>query len=397
MTEQQNTPELRFSEFKDEWKLAKFKDIFIFHNNLRKPIKESLRVSGQYPYYGATGIIDYVDDFIFDGNYILIGEDGANIISRSAPLVYLAKGKFWVNNHAHILTPSSGDIHYLYQVAELVNYEKYNTGTAQPKLNIQNLKNISVNISMNLAEQEKIGEFFSKLDQQIELEEKKLELLEQQKKGYMQKIFSQELRFKDENRNEYPNWKKRKIQDLMEVTSVKRIHQSDWQTSGVPFLRARDIVAYNKGDKIEEPLFISNYKYNAYSKISGKVEKGDLLVTGVGTIGVPFLIKDNKPLYFKDGNIIWLKNQKKLNENFLFYSFLSTSIQNYIKRVAGVGTVGTFTIKNAKKTPIFEPIKEEQEKIGNFFSKLDELINKQNQKIDGLKKRKRGFLQKMFV
>ena len=60
--------------------------------------------------------------------------------------------------------------------------------------------------------------------------------------------------------------------------------------------------------------------------------------------------------------------------------FLSTSIQNYIKRVAGVGTVGTFT-KNAKKTPIFEPIKEEQEKIGNFFSKLDELINKQNQKL----------------
>ena len=76
------------------------------------------------------------------------------------------------------------------------------------------------------------------------------------------------------------------------------------------FLRARDIVAYNKGDKIEEPLFISYDKYNAHSKISGKVEKGDLLVTGVGTIGIPFLIKDNKPLYFKDGNIIWLKIKK---------------------------------------------------------------------------------------
>ena len=74
----------------------------------------------------------------------------------------------------------------------------------------------------------------------------------------------------------------------MEVASVKRIHQSDWQTNGVQFLRARDIVAYNKKEKIEEPLYISYNKYNEYSKISGKVEKGDLLVTGVGTIGIPF-------------------------------------------------------------------------------------------------------------
>ena len=86
-----------------------------------------------------------------------------------------------------------------------------------------------------------------------------------------------------------------------------------------------------------------------------------------------------------------------MNENFLFYSFLSTSIQNYIKRVAGVGTVGTFTIKNAKKTPIFEPIKEEQEKIGNFFDKVDNLIKRQSDKIELLKQRKKGLLQKMFI
>ncbi|HCG2582629.1 TPA: hypothetical protein SIJ34_002618, partial [Staphylococcus aureus] len=124
---------------------------------------------------------------------------------------------------------------------------------------------------------------------------------------------------------------------------------SDWQSSGVPFLRARDIVAYNKGKDIKEPLFISYDKYNEYSSISDKVENGDLLVTGVGTIGVPFLIKDNTPLYFKDGNIIWLKNRGSLDEYFLFYSFINANIQSYIKKVAGVGTVGTYTIANAKK------------------------------------------------
>ena len=84
----------------------------------------------------------------------------------------------------------------------------------------------------------------------------------------------------------------------MNVTSVKRIHQSDWTNEGVRFLRARDIVAFNKGERIEEPLFISKEKYNEYSELSGKVKIGDLLVTGVGTIGVPYLIEDEDPLYF---------------------------------------------------------------------------------------------------
>ncbi|WP_145337960.1 restriction endonuclease subunit S [Staphylococcus aureus] len=185
--------ELRFKDENGndypEWEERRFADIFKFHNKLRKPIKENLRVKGSYPYYGATGIIDYVDDFIFDGNYLLIGEDGANIITRSAPLVYLVNGKFWVNNHAHILSPLNGNIQYLYQVAELVNYEKYNTGTAQPKLNIQNLKIISVVISTNLEEQQKIGSFLSKLDRQIDLEEQKLELLQQRKKPLLKLMF----------------------------------------------------------------------------------------------------------------------------------------------------------------------------------------------------------------
>ncbi|HFJ4879364.1 TPA: restriction endonuclease subunit S [Staphylococcus aureus] len=185
--------ELRFKDENGndypEWEERRFADIFKFHNKLRKPIKENLRVKGSYPYYGATGIIDYVDDFIFDGNYLLIGEDGANIITRSAPLVYLVNGKFWVNNHAHILSPLNGNIQYLYQVAELVNYEKYNTGTVQPKLNIQNLKIISVVISTNLEEQQKIGSFLSKLDRQIDLEEQKLELLQQRKKALLKLMF----------------------------------------------------------------------------------------------------------------------------------------------------------------------------------------------------------------
>ena len=92
------------------------------------------------------------------------------------------------------------------------------------------------------------------------------------------------------------SWEQRKLGDIMDVTSVKRIHQSDWQTEGIRFLRARDIVSAIKNEDPEDCLYISKEKYEEYSKISGKVEIGDLLVTGVGTIGVPYLIINSEPI-----------------------------------------------------------------------------------------------------
>ena len=376
MTEQIYTPELRFPEFKEEWKLAKFKDIFIFHNNFRKPIKESLRVRGQYPYYGATGIIDYVDDFIFDGNYILIGEDGANIISRNAPLVYLSEGKFWVNNHAHILTPSSGDIHYLYQVAELVNYEKYNTGTAQPKLNIQNLKNISVNISMNLAEQEKIGTFFSKLDRQIELEEKKLELLEQQKKGYMQKIFSQELRFKDENGNDYPNWNKTLIKDIFEFENNRRkpITSSLREKGIYPYYGATGIIDY-----------VKNYLFNNEER---------LLIGEDGAKWGQF----ESSSFIANGKY-WVNNHAhvvKSNTDNLYFMNYYLNFKELRTFVTG-NAPAKLTHANLCSINIKMPTRSEQDKISYLLKGIESKINKQLKKIGLLKQRKQGLLQKMFV
>ncbi|WP_049164250.1 restriction endonuclease subunit S, partial [Ligilactobacillus salivarius] len=170
-------------------------------------------------------------------------------------------------------------------------------------------------------------------------------------------------------------WEQRKLGEVMDVGSVKRIHQSDWKTEGVRFLRARDIVSFSKNEKPSDLLYIDNSKYNEYSKISGKVQKGDLLVTGVGSIGVPMLIKSDDPIYFKDGNIIWFKNNNSLNGNFFYYSFTSNKIQNFIRKSSGAGTVGTYTIDNGKKTPILIPKDiDEQEKVGKFLSRFDALI-----------------------
>lgn len=160
----------------------------------------------------------------------------------------------------------------------------------------------------------------------------------------------------------------------MEVASVKRIHRKDWTDSGVRFLRARDIVSHFKNEKQNDCLYISKEKYDECSALSGKVSVGDLLVTGVGTIGIPYLVNDLNPIYFKDGNIIWFKNGSKINGFFLYYSFIGNEIQNFINVLSGTGTVGTYTIESGKKTSISLPDKLEQQKIGNFLKHLDHLI-----------------------
>ena len=183
---------------------------------------------------------------------------------------------------------------------------------------------------------------------------------------------------------------------MMNITSVKRIHQSDWTDSGVRFLRARDIVAASKNEEPDDYLYISEEKYEEYSALSGKVDINDLLVTGVGTIGVPYLVENLEPLYFKDGNIIWFQNKNKIDGKFLYYSFIGNGIQSFIKASAGTGTVGTYTIDTGKKTPIQIPSKEEQRKIGEYLTNIDHLITLHQRKIDKLKNLKKAMLEKMF-
>ena len=191
-------------------------------------------------------------------------------------------------------------------------------------------------------------------------------------------------------------WEQRKLGEVMNVTSVKRIHQSDWTDYGIHFLRARDIVSAYKNEEPDDYLYISKEKYDEYSSISGKVSIGDMLVTGVGTIGVPYLVENSEPLYFKDGNIIWFQNEDKVFGKFLFYSFAGKSIQDFITESAGIGTVGTYTIESGKKTPISLPNKEEQERIGLFFANLDHLITLHQRKYEKLHNIKKSMLEKMF-
>ena len=294
---------------------------------------------------------------------------------------------------------SNSFAYLLVQSRKFLEIANVTSGTKMPRADWRSLTAITFNSPSKL-EQTHLGLFFRRLDSQIAESRAVLEKSRQLKKAMLAKMFpangekTPKIRFKGFE----GEWECRKLGDLMNVTSVKRIHQSDWTNEGVRFLRARDIVAFNKGEKIEEPLFISKEKYNEYSEISGKVKIGDLLVTGVGTIGVPYLIEDEDPLYFKDGNVIWFQNENKIGGLFFYYSFLNNFIQDFIIETAGIGTVGTYTIDTGKKTPIFlPPTKSEQTAIGNFFRQLDETIALQSAEVEKLNQLKKGLLAAMLV
>lgn len=131
------------------WPLKRISEVANFENNKRVPLKSLDREKrqGNYPYYGASGIVDYIDDFIFDGNYLLISEDGENLRTRNTPIAFQAKGKFWVNNHAHIFSEKEdGILDYLEYYFSVLNIGAYITGAVQPKLNKANLDKIEIPI-----------------------------------------------------------------------------------------------------------------------------------------------------------------------------------------------------------------------------------------------------------
>ncbi|MDN3397873.1 restriction endonuclease subunit S [Psychrobacter sp. APC 3426] len=131
-------------EIPEHWELVSLRYLFEFLNYRRIPISADERgyMQGIYPYYGASGIIDYVNDYIFDEKLILIAEDGANLLSKSTPLAFVAEGKYWVNNHAHILKPKYKGFTFWSNLLSLCDYTIYITGAAQPKLSRGNLGNV---------------------------------------------------------------------------------------------------------------------------------------------------------------------------------------------------------------------------------------------------------------
>jgi len=178
------------------WKVGRLGDVIEIHDRKRIPLnrRERAKRKGPYPYYGASGIMDYVDDYLFDGIYVLLGEDGTVIDENNHPAVQYVWGQFWVNNHAHVLSGTSGvSSEHLYLMLRRANVRPFVTGAVQPKISQTNLKRIPIILSngeVQILFSEIIKPLFSNYRQNSE----EINILENARDALLPKLISGELR-----------------------------------------------------------------------------------------------------------------------------------------------------------------------------------------------------------
>ena len=413
-------PTIRFKGYTEDWEQRKLSELATMHARIGW---QNLRTSefldaGDYMLITGTDFEDgkvnystchYVEKERYDqdkniqiknGN-ILITKDGtlgkvAYVEGLSLPAT-LNAGVF----NVEVKDENETDSKYLFQFLKapfLMDYvSKKATGGTIKHLN----QNILVDFPIatpSKAEQVRIGEYFSNLDNLITLHHRKCEETKILKKYMLQKMFPQdgqkvpEIRFKGYTED----WEQRKFGEITELKSASRVHKDEWTSNGVPFYRSSDVMAAINGTE-NEKAYISEELYEKLSKVSGKLEEGDILVTGGGSVGNPYIVPDNKPLYTKDADLLWIKNKGKFHPYFLYEFFFSPTFRNYLGSISHVGTIAHYTITQLSDTPICLPSFEEQKEVGEYFQSLDNLITLHQRKCEELKNIKKFMLQNMFV
>ncbi len=191
-------------------------------------------------------------------------------------------------------------------------------------------------------------------------------------------------------------WAQKTLGDLFPITSAARVHKHEWTHAGVPFFRSSDVVSAFKGQE-NTKAFISRELYEKLSAKVGRIKKGDILVTGGGSICVPYLVGSDDPLYFKDADLLWFKVRGAVDSDCLYTYLTAQPFRQYLESISHIGTIAHYTVEQAKSTPLTIPADPaEQTQIGGYFREVDRLLGLQQWKHDKLVTLKKAMLQKMF-
>ncbi len=329
----------------------KLEDCCNILDNERKPVTKSARIKGEYPYYGANGIQDYVSDYIFDGTFVLVGEDGSVINKNGNPVVTWAEGKIWVNNHAHVIKEKENVLlRYLYYYIQTINVSVLIHGNI-PKLNQGDFRNLRIAVPPLEVQCEivHILDDFTLLSAELSAE---LKARKRQYEYYKNKIFNNK------------NVKYMRLEEIGQVKMCKRILKKQTNSiSGIPF--------YKIGTFGKEPdAYISEETYKDYLKKYNHPKKGDILISCAGTIGRT-VVYDGKPAYFQDSNIVWLEHDESIVLNkYLLYSY---SLNPW--NISNGGTIARLYNDNILKAVIPVPTIEDQIKIIKVLDNFDKICN----------------------
>ena len=195
-------------------------------------------------------------------------------------------------------------------------------------------------------------------------------------------------------------WEVKTLGDLFDVKSSKRVHQSDWKSSGIPFYRAREVVKLAKDGCVINELFISEELYNEFIREKGAPKAGDIIISAVGTLGQCYLVKATDKFYFKDASVLWLENISNVNSRYIEFSFMSNQITEQVMEGSMGATVGTLTISRAKDIQIPLPPLPEQPRIvallDEAFAAIDKAKANAEQNLKNTKELFESYLQSIF-
>ncbi len=408
MEEKKQVPQIRFKGYVDAWEQRKLEDIVEFLDTLRKPLEGAKRVSGPYPYYGASGIVDYVDGYLFDEELVLLSEDGANITDRNYPVCFLASSKYWVNNHAHVLKVKNGnENNFICNSLERKDYTKYNTGMAMPKLNQETCRNIPV-MCPGFEEQSKIGNYFRRLDYLITLHQRKYDKLVNIKKSMLEKMFPKngsyvpEIRFKGFT----DAWEQRKFDEVFDCTIPNNTlsrSELNYESGSVRNIHYGDIlIKYGSIVDVrnDEIPFATGKSSDDFK--GALLQDGDIIIADTAedeTTGKACEIGNSQGLDIVSGlHTMVCRPRNKMALGYLGYYLNSDAYHNQLLPLMQGIKVLSLSRTNVQKTMVCYPKRQsEQQLIADCFRNLDNLITLHQRKLEKLKNIKKSMLDKMFV
>ena len=372
----------------ENWQTHKLGELCEVLDSKRKPITKRNRVSGEYPYYGATGILDYVADYIFDEKLILIGEDGAKWGSGENS-AFSAEGQYWVNNHAHVIRPDRNKVldEWLIYHLNHSDLSEYITGLTVPKLNQAKMRDISLPVPP-LPEQRRIvailDEAFEGIATATANAEKNLANAREVFESYLNSVFTKKG----------DGWKEASLGTMYDVRDGT--HDSPkYQPSGYPLITSKNL----KRDGID----FSNVKLISeedYQKINVRslVHKGDVLFAMIGTIGNPTIV-DSAP-NFAIKNVALIKVGDDQSGRFLKYYLESQLVVSKMTSEAKGATQKFVGLGYLRAFPISLPQLDEQREVASYLDKLSNevtsLENIYQQKLTALDDLKKSMLNKAF-
>lgn len=377
-------PKLRFSEFKDDWQSLKYQDVLtIQYGKDHKNLDE-----GNIPVYGTGGIMRYVNKYLHDGESILIGRKGT--IDQPK----YVNERFWtVDTLFFTKIKENAYPKFIYQHALQVNWLLRNEATGVPSLNTTSINNVEINLP-SFAEQTKIAEFLSAVDDKISQLSRQLELLNQYKKGVMQKIFSQEIRFKNDNGEDFGEWRTCNILEIADVSiGLVTTMTTNYAEIGVPLIRNSDI----KQNKIRtsELIYLTPEFANSYE--NRKLKHKDIVTVHTGDVGVSSVIPQELHGSIGFATINTRVNENEVNPFYLSWFFNSENFINWCVSVSTGDGRQNLNLKDFNNAVIKLPIIKEQEKIAEFLTAIDERIDHTTAQLTHTKQWKKGLLQQMFV